>query len=214
MGDFNAKIEKLKNGAETAKKTDKGGRQLMTMVERNKLEIVNGMDITKGKWTRIQGDTKSALDYLIVEEKESESVISMIIDEEKMETPYYVTDENEEKYTDHTAMICKMKWDNSVKTTAKKRCITEEGYKKFAEMIKDKRPSKQIGDGSLQRVYDAWNEEVMKIKEKCMTTIKNKQNNSKTVKNLMRIKRRMRKNPKTPQYTMRKKQLQLNKSRD
>ena len=98
VGDFNGKIGTEIEG--NKEEITKGGRLLMQLVKRMQMEIVNKTDKCKGLWTREEGNTKSVIDYIIVNKEEIDSIVSMQIDEEKQSTPY--RKEGKRKvYTDH-----------------------------------------------------------------------------------------------------------------
>ena len=60
-------------------------------------------------WSRIEGDKKSILDYVIVNKEDTKYLNEMSIDENKEFTPYHVTDKRT-IYSDHCAIIIKMNW--------------------------------------------------------------------------------------------------------
>ena len=58
-GDFNAKL-KIKDQNESST-----GKILNSFVKRNKLCVMNHSDKCTGHWTRMEGDSKSVIDYII-----------------------------------------------------------------------------------------------------------------------------------------------------
>ena len=56
------------------------------------LKILNTLEIAEGVWTRQQGDQKSTLDYLVVDEKEQDKVKSNleVIENPDKETTSYL----------------------------------------------------------------------------------------------------------------------------
>ena len=82
LGNFNAKIGNyIKNNKETI---TKGGRHLKRLVDKQNLCIVNGeSNKCEGLWTRVQGEEKSVIDYLITTKKDLNTIKTMKIDEEK-----------------------------------------------------------------------------------------------------------------------------------
>ena len=53
------------------------------------LKIMNTSSTCKGLWTRVEGDHKSVLDYVIMNKEDEELVESIRIDEEHEITPYH-----------------------------------------------------------------------------------------------------------------------------
>ena len=102
VGDLNCKVGEVIKG--NTEDLSKGGRLLLKMVQRNKLSIVNSLDVCEGLWTRIEGHQKSVIDYVITFEEDVGIVEKMVIDEEKNNTPYNIDkdDEGRRKYTDHS----------------------------------------------------------------------------------------------------------------
>jgi len=97
VGDTNAKIEEEGDSI--------GGKMQKDMVKRLNMTIMNETDTCQGRWTRIQGENKSRLDYVIACET---SVKWMQIDEEKIWTPSRIKKENgvaRQIYSDHTSII-------------------------------------------------------------------------------------------------------------
>jgi len=160
VGDFNAKIyEQL----------TKGGKLLKEMTERNELFIAN--QTAKGKWTRIEGGTKSIIDYVLVNE-EMKSNIELEIDESKALTPYYIK-EGKAKYTDHCAMIGKVNWKVTARTDQRKKKIvkvTDETKMRYRELTNTNElmniaeETTQINDK-----YEEWERAVIKISKSCFT---------------------------------------------
>ena len=57
---------------------------LTNLVQCHNLDIVNATSKTDGLWIRMQGQENSVLDYVIVNEKTSEMVESLQLEEERM----------------------------------------------------------------------------------------------------------------------------------
>ena len=80
-GDLNCKIGNVIKG--NREEISKGGRLLMKMVKKHNLRIVNAEECCNGVWTRVQGEQKSVIDYMIVFEDDMNLVKSMEVDEAK-----------------------------------------------------------------------------------------------------------------------------------
>ena len=82
LGDFNAKVGTYIEGNKPT--VTKGGRQLMKMAKKYDLVIINKeKEVCKGLWTRVQGQERSILDYVLTNSKLLSTVTEMIVDENK-----------------------------------------------------------------------------------------------------------------------------------
>ena len=79
MGDFNAHV-----GFLWGQELDSKGRRFLEFVERNDLSILNCDGRCEGEYTRIQGENKNVIDFMLGNEVMSSSMESMIVDEEGM----------------------------------------------------------------------------------------------------------------------------------
>ena len=153
------------------------------------MELCTGCEWT---WTRtVLGEVKkSTLDYIIVEKDNSSSVSEANIDEGKEITPYHGT--THKTYTDHRAITITI--NTSVLETTdnrKKKVMTSKGYKKFATLLKENRVSEVWKEKStIENMYKKWSNQVINIKNKCMTK-RRKKNKSRKVKQLQVILKRL-----------------------
>ena len=85
LGDFNCKIGEHITG--NTKEVTKSGRNFLKMVKNNKLTIVNTMEKCEGVWTRAEGQSKSVLDYMLVDAEEEQAVKKLLIDEKREFSP-------------------------------------------------------------------------------------------------------------------------------
>ena len=67
-GDLNCKIGNVIKG--NKEEVTKSGKIFKDMIKNQELTILNSSKKCVGKWTRIEGETKSILDYIIVGENE------------------------------------------------------------------------------------------------------------------------------------------------
>ena len=107
VGDFNTKIGKYINGNRT--EVSKFGQIFLDLLKNEEMEILNINKNCKGKWTRLEGETKTIIDYVIVEKTQVKYLNEMIIDENKDVTPCHIVD-NRTIYSDHCAIIINMNW--------------------------------------------------------------------------------------------------------
>ena len=103
MEDLNCKIGEWIEG--NGVKVTKGGRLLKSLVEKNRLIVVNGTKECEGMWTRDEKGNKSVIDYILVGREDEKRISKMKIDEGKLMTPYRVDSEKKKVYTDHNAIM-------------------------------------------------------------------------------------------------------------
>ena len=118
VGDMNAKVGGMIS--ENTEEVTKGGRILKKMIENNGLIIANALQKCKGKWTRIENDKKSILDYLIIDEESEAAITNIEIDEEKYHTPYRI-EALRKIYSDHCAIISTLNWTWNAKEAETKK---------------------------------------------------------------------------------------------
>ena len=76
------------------------------MIKKHEFTILNRHCKCKGIWTRIEGEQRSVIDYAVVSEGDEDHLNEMIIDENKIFTPYHIVKERT-IYSDHCAIIVK-----------------------------------------------------------------------------------------------------------
>ena len=82
LRDFNARIGAPIEGNKT--QVTKGGRQLLKLANKENMIILNTVkEKCKGVWTRVQGEEKSIIDYVLTDASSANTVKEMKIDEEK-----------------------------------------------------------------------------------------------------------------------------------
>ena len=175
MGDLNCKIGSVIKG--NKEDISKGGRLLLKMVKKHSMKIVNAEESCNGLWTRVQGEEKSVIDYMIVFEEDLHMVQKMEIDEEKDITPYYVDtcgDKEERKYTDHCMITMKMDVTLQVEVQPSYvRILDEKGCSQFRKELQEQNVSKIIAqDKDIRQSYREWNEKVLKIRDRCSKKVK------------------------------------------
>ena len=110
----------------------------------------------KGLWTRIQGESKSVIDYVIVDKAEANNIEVMEIDEKKEWTPFRVIKENgrkQTKYTDHSALKVEMKQKGEQEGDKDpKKIMTKKSYRKFKELINQEKVSEIIKENKQQGI--------------------------------------------------------------
>ena len=190
VGDFNCKIgNKINNNKD---EISKYGKIFLKMVEEQEFAILNTHNKCDGKWTRIENGKKSVIDYVLTSNNDKEHLNKMIIDENKLYTPYHVI-KNRTIYSDHCAIIVKMDWHVASR-------IEEEKFvtvinKKSLEMFKKMTSNTTLTDiarveEKLDKKYQKWQNQVNKIIEKCFKRkVRKKKQKTKTIQKLYRAKR-------------------------
>ena len=186
LGDFNCKIGKEIIGNRVD--VTKGGRMLLKMTKRNKLSILNAHNKCKGLWTRVEGSTKSVIDYVMMDEDDGEALQEMIIDEQKEYAPCG----QDYKMSDHNVINAKFDWiiTEIVQQRKDRAVITEKGYCRIKEELEHVKASKIMDGDDLQDSYDKWKDTVNDIVKKNTTTLKRK-NPRKSIKELIREKKKL-----------------------
>ena len=168
LGDFNCKVGKyIKNNSDTI---TKGGRLLLKLMRNNKLTLMNALQETKGLWTRTQGDKKSVIDYVLLNEMSHRVFQYMIIDEER-NYPIYSNYNNINTFSDHNTMICRLTIKCDIKQEQTKTIMTNKSYRDFRIKMEEQQVNTMIKENqTLQENYDKWSESV----EKIIDTVKRK----------------------------------------
>ena len=196
MGDFNAKLGRNdKNEKETS-----SGRLLKKFIAKEGLVVGNHLTKTRGRWTRIEGEKKSEIDYVIATKQGESSIKSITIDEKKMMSMYYHDNEGNCIYPDHNAIKTTIQWKKLVKCRqAEENCIimTEDGYQKYAKELEEKQVSKSIDkNNDFSKEYEKWINNVTDIyqkNQKKLTKGKKSKVNRKLMSNVKRLKKKLRK---------------------
>ena len=104
LGDFNCKIGKQISG--NRPEVTKGGKLLLKLADVNQLNILNTTDKCEGLWTRTDGNSKSVIDYILVDHQSETAVEEMVIDEDKEFAPMTA----DSVFSDHNVMLAKFNW--------------------------------------------------------------------------------------------------------
>ena len=194
IGDFNAKIGEAVEGNKT--QVTKGGRQLLKLANKENMIILNTVkEKCKGVWTRVQGDEKSIIDYVLTDASSANTVKEMKIDEEKQYGLHKLykntaTNENRKIYSDHNSILINLDFDTLTEEERPKKIITKEGYKRYRTIIKEENVSELLKLGDLQESYNEWSiaiENSIKTVQKTRT-----KNPRKDIKELQKICKRLR----------------------
>ena len=189
VGDFNCKVGKEIPG--NRDEVTKSAKYLLKLEQNHQLKILNKIDKCQGKWTRVEKECRSILDYVLVKEQDEGALSSMVIDEEKNFAPSGINEEKETVYSDHNVILCEFNWlfeEADQKPT--KKIITKKGYIKAGKEVQERNLKSILEDSSLpfEERFVRWKEETNEIMEKNKIKIK-KRNQNKTIRQLMRTRR-------------------------
>ena len=192
VGDLNCKVGDVIQNNKT--EITKGGRLLLKMVKENKMILLNASDRSEGLWTRVEGQSKSVLDYVIINEESEAAFEKMKIDEDKEFSPIGTG-----THSDHNVMIAKFNWFiiEKERSAEKRKIITPKGYADIKEEMANSKIASilQNETESTQTVYGQWKKKVSDIVTRNSTTVK-KRNPRKKIKLLVQTKKRLKKEAK------------------
>ena len=201
MGDFNSRVGKEIEGNEN--RVSKGGKKLIKFAEKERLKIVNSLDVCNGTWTREEKGVKSVLDYMLVDKELAEHIEDMTIhDTDKDISPFHLKRESARKiktiYSDHNPMTLKtdlIKMKIQTEERKRKTIMTEEGREKYKQDLQKHKISKIFDDTTnLEEAYEKWTGRVMEIRKKNETTRKMlEKKKSKTMRLLLKEKKKVKK---------------------
>ena len=126
LGDFNAHLKRL-----DGRRTDENGKMVLEWIDKLNLILLNGDEKCKGTYTRVEGNTKTAIDMVMVNKKMYEACEEMIIDEDKEEI----------KFSDHNLVTIKigLRGRGGVNFGKDKEVMVEHYYKKDSESLRQLR---------------------------------------------------------------------------
>ena len=135
--------------------------------------ILNATDKFKGRWTRKQNNSKSILDYIMINEEDKEYVKWLMFDEDKTITLFRIAKRKDEIiiYTDHNVIMGKWSWRKEITgkdVRERNKIMTESSYKQFKNRLEGARIS-EIWEkhGNVKQLYHEWNNKVKTIKTQC-----------------------------------------------
>ena len=192
IGDLNAKVGDIIPGNKA--EVSKAGKELKNFIKKNKVKVLNSSPICQGLWTRVEGNAKSVIDYVLVKEKTEDSILNMIVDEDRLYTPFNFMSKEKIIYSDHNTLIVDA---DLIKGERKKidirKIITKKGYDKIGKEIKEKKLSEiWRKDDSVQNLYDEWTKRIEEIVTR-NKIIPKKINRRKDIRSLIKAKRNIKK---------------------
>ena len=193
-GDFNAKVGDTIPG--NKEEITKSGKLLLKMTLEQDLAMLNKSTKCQGKWTRISGEEKSILDYIMVFQEDERYVDSIEIDEDKEHTPRYKEKTNN-VYSDHCAIISTVKWTDANierRKARQRKVMTKNSLARFHEMTQMgnlaniMREEADLSTRSLK-----WLGEVQRIIDvTCVIKKEHKDQPLKIVRKMMNLKKKVR----------------------
>ena len=166
VGDMNARIRPTESKPEEIHHASNNGKLLKELVEKYQLRVLNFHQKAIGKWTRIQnskkGTEKSIIDYILVEDNLKGRVDRILIDEDKLYTPWRLKSCRRKRriiFSDHTAIITTInitKGLTPVNTVSppKSWIVTPEGLTMFKEITSEEVIPMETGDPTF--MYQQW----------------------------------------------------------
>ena len=179
LGDMNAKIQSNEADTEAIKDISANGKFLKELVDKYQLEVLNFHPSATGKWTRVKKNKKttekSVIDYVLVEENLKSRIEEVIIDEDKLYTPWRVVSRKKNRhiiFSDHTAIIATINIKRGMmapempeQPTGWK--LTDEGLTKYKELT-SKRDAIVINQhGDSTDMYQNWMNQTEAIISQC-----------------------------------------------
>ena len=122
LGDFNGHM----NMIEKDRRTDTNGKMILEWMEEFDLNLMNITNKCEGVYTRIEGDQKSAIDYIMVNKKIYDMCTKMVIDEQKLITAS----------SDHTVITLELATKQAGKRKFGNKWKKGEFYSKDENLIK------------------------------------------------------------------------------
>ena len=160
----------------------------MKMVKKYDLVIIKKeKEVCKGLWTRVLGQERSILDYVLTNSKLLSIVTEMTVDENKQYSAFKL-EKSRKTYSDRNAILLNLKLVTVTEKQKKKLIITKCGYKKYKSKLTQKKISGILKKDTIQVSYDKWSEDVQNnIKEVCKIFRQNPR------KDIMQLKRQRKK---------------------
>ena len=122
LGDFNGHLNMIENN----RRNDMNGKMVIEWMEEHNLILLNATEKCEGTYTRIEGDQKSAIDFILVNRNLYKMSTSLKIDEKK--ELFHLSD--------HTMLTLELEAKKAGKSTFKKEWISGEYYSKDESLIK------------------------------------------------------------------------------
>ena len=186
LGDFNCKIGDSIKG--NRKDVTKGGKMLLKMTDVHQLSVLNRHNKCQGLWTRTEGNYKSVIDYMMVDEGDENTLEWMKIDEDKDLAPM----NKDGGFSDHNVITARFNWlVNEVTPKGGVKITTRKAFAKIGKVLQEEKVSEIFKeDADFQTCYDKWKAKVEEIVERHKTKVK-KKNPRRSIRNLVKQKKKI-----------------------
>ena len=180
LGDMNAKIQSNQsNTGDDVEDVSNNGTLLKELVEKYELDVLNFHPSATGKWTRIRKKKKtterSVIDYIMVEENLKSRIEDVVIDEDKLYTPWRLVYSKKQRhiiFSDHTAMITTININRGVVSAEPSDQptgwrLTAEGMAKYKELTSERDAVVINKHGGSTQLYQNWMDQAEAIVTQC-----------------------------------------------
>ena len=137
----------------------------------------------KGVWTRVQGGENSITDYVLTDASSGNKAEEMKIDEENI-----ATNENRKIYSNDNSILINLDFETPTEEERPKKIITKKRYERYRTIIEKENVSKLLKSGDLQESYNKWSIAI----ETSIKTVQKTKNIRKDIKELQKIRKRLR----------------------
>ena len=194
-GDLNTKIGEYIEG--NRKDISKYGKMLLEIIRKEEIGILNTHKNCYGLWTRVEGETKSIIDYAIVNKNDMKDLNKMIIDENKIMTPFRII-KGRTIYSDHCAIVIDINWYVASKKEQQQNrlVVNNKTLNKFKRLTNDHTLTNIVKQkGKLRNRYTKWSNCMNKIIDRCFNKKqKNKDKQTMIISKLYSSKRKLKRN--------------------
>ena len=134
-GDFNAKLD---SDGDNCVHLSSNGKHLCEIIDNYSLKVLNSHPCCTGKWTRVRNKKgtveRSVLDYILANSTMYDRVSSVLIDEERLLTPFSITKRKGATTrisTDHNTILAKFWWsrEQKISNQEERKCPKNLGWK-------------------------------------------------------------------------------------
>ena len=140
-------------------KIDENGKKYDLVITNKKKKVY------KGLWTRVQGQERSILDYVLTNCRLLSTVTEMVVHENKQYGAFKL-EKSRKTLSDHNALLLKLNLVTAIEKQKKNRITTKCGCKKYRNKLTQKQISGILKQETIQVSYDKWSEELqMNINE-------------------------------------------------
>ena len=193
VGDLNCKIGKnVKNNTECI---TKGGKILLDMAIKNHLQIMNSSSLCNGTWTRETNNSKSVLDYILIEKNNETIVQRMTIDEDKVLSPFN-NNKTRVIYSDHNAITININWKLQFMKGPQTHLAINEKTKQNFKKNTEKAGLTKIWETSNikpEEKYNLWSNKVMTIARETFEKKKKSKKEQPEIRTLRNQKKKLKK---------------------